>query len=133
MANARPVPLLGRIAAGKPILADGDDLRGFLPLPAQHVRGAEVYMLEVRGESMLGDGILDGDYIIVASDMKPGNGDIGVVLVDNDEATVKHVYYDDDTIRLESSNPAFPPITLKQRDNPIIQGSVIGVVRWFIK
>jgi repressor LexA len=133
MAQARPVPLLGRIAAGKPILADGDELREFLPLPARHVRGDEVYMLEVRGDSMTGDGIRDGDYIVVAAGPEFKDGDICAVLIDNDEATVKHVYHANGGVRLVSSNPAVGPTFLEEKDYPIIQGKVIGVIRWLPK
>src|SRR6266540_2109266 len=65
--DARLVPLLWRVAAGQPILADEENIREHLPLPRQHVRGAEVFMLEVMGASMTGDGVLEGDYVVVVS------------------------------------------------------------------
>jgi repressor LexA len=128
--SSRPVPLLGKIGAGDAILVDGDDLREFLPLPAKYVRGPKVYMLEVSGESMTGDGILDGDYVVVRAGAEFRDGDVCVVLNDNSEAMVKHVYRDDGALRLESSNPAFGPKRLEEVENPLIRGKVIGLVRW---
>jgi repressor LexA len=126
---SRTVPVLGRVAAGVPILAQTDDLVDLVALPANRARGAEVYMLEVEGESMTGDGILDGDHVVVEVDPRPAPGSIAVVLI-GEEATVKHVYYERDALRLRSSNPAFPDLVYGPEDNPVVQGRVIGVVRW---
>jgi len=126
---SRTVPVLGRVAAGVPIMAQTDDLVDLVSLPANQARGAEVYMLEVKGESMTGDGILDGDHVVVAVDPHPAEGSIAVVLI-GEEATVKHVYYERDALRLKSSNPAFPDLLYGSDDNPVVQGRVIGVVRW---
>jgi repressor LexA len=126
---SRTVPVLGRVAAGVPILAQTDDLVDLVSLPADRARGAEVYMLEVKGESMIGDGILEGDHVVVAVDSRPAQGSIAVVLI-GEEATVKHVYYERDALRLKSSNPAFPDLIYGPEDNPVVQGRVIGVVRW---
>jgi len=126
---SRTVPVLGRVAAGVPILAQTDDLVDLVALPADRARGAEVYMLEVKGESMTGDGILDGDHVVVTVDPRPAPGSVAVVLI-GEEATVKHVYYERDALRLKSSNPAFPDLVYGPEDNPIVQGRVIGVVRW---
>jgi repressor LexA len=128
-APARSVPVLGRVAAGMPILADSDAIEEFISLPASRARGAEVYMLEVKGESMIGDGILDSDHVVVVTDPRPPQGTIAVVLI-GEEATVKHVYYERDALRLRSSNPDFPDQVYGEGDRPIIQGRVIGVVRW---
>lgn len=125
----RAVPVLGRVAAGVPILAQTDDLLDMVSLPADRARGAEVYMLQVRGESMTGDGILDGDHVVVEVNPRPVQGDIAVVLV-GEEATVKHVYYERGALRLRSSNPAFPDLVYGPEDNPVVQGRVIGVLRW---
>jgi repressor LexA len=134
MHRARPVPVLGRVAAGQPLLANGDDLIEFVPLPARYVHGTEIYMLEVRGDSMIGDGILDGDYVIVDHNQKPRENEIAVVLID-DEATIKHIKYEGTSIRLvssnpDSSNPEFRDQTYNESDRPSIQGKVIGLVRW---
>ncbi len=129
MGRARSVPVLGRISAGRPILAGGDDVMGFVSLPADRARGAEVYVLEVKGESMIGDGILDGDHVVVATDPRPAPGAIAVVLI-GEEATVKHIYYEGASIRLKSSNPDFPDQVYGESDFPVVQGRVIGVLRW---
>ena len=71
MDRARPVPVLGRVAAGQPLLTSGEDLIEFVPLPAHHVHGTEIYLLKVRGDSMIGDGILDGNYVTVDYSRKP--------------------------------------------------------------
>jgi repressor LexA len=133
MAAARPVPLLGRIAAGKPILANGEEIREFLPVPAQYVRGSQVFMLEVKGDSMIGDGILDGDYVLVSSNDEIGEGDICAVLIENDEATVKHVYREKNSVRLMSSNDSVGPIIITDGQAIDIQGKVIGVMRYLYK
>ena len=91
-------------------------------------------MLEVRGDSMIGDGILDGDYVIVDHSQKPREDEIAVVLID-DEATIKHIKYEGTSIRLVSSNPdksnpEFWDQTYNESDRPSIQGKVIGLVRW---
>lgn len=131
MQPTRPVPVLGRVAAGQPLLANREDVVEFVPLPAYYVRGEEVYMLRVRGDSMIGDGILDGDYVIVTPDPRPQDGQIAVVLI-GDEATVKHIHYEDASVRLKSSNPSTPDQVYGESDRPRIQGRVIGVVRWSI-
>jgi repressor LexA len=127
--RTRAVPVLGRVAAGMPILADSEAIEEFISLPADRARGSEVYMLEVKGESMIGDGILDRDHVVVVTDPRPPQGTIAVVLI-GEEATVKHVYYEPGAVRLRSSNPGFPDQVYGEADNPVIQGRVIGVVRW---
>ncbi|HEX4830327.1 MAG TPA: S24 family peptidase [Trebonia sp.] len=125
----RTVPVLGRVAAGVPILADQGAIEEFISLPAARARGSEVYMLQVKGESMTGDGILDGDHVVVATDPRPPQAAIAVVLI-GEEATVKHVYYEKAALRLRSSNPGYPDLVYGPADAPVIQGRVIGVVRW---
>lgn len=127
--SARPVPVLGRVAAGQPLLANGDDIIEFVPLPSQHIQAMEVYMLEVHGDSMTGDGILDGNYVIVARNQEPRDGEIAVVLI-GEEATIKHIRYGRDSIRLVSSNSEFTDQVYDESDRPSVQGKVIGVVRW---
>lgn len=126
----RPVPVLGRVAAGQPLLANGDDIQEFIRLPVQYLHHAgEVYMLEVRGDSMIGDGIYDGDHVIVAHKEWPKEGEIAVVLI-GDEATIKHIKYEGDSIRLVASNPEFEDQVYDKNDQLNIQGKVIGVIRW---
>jgi len=131
--SARSVPVLGAIAAGELTLADNENIREYLALPAQYVRGEEVYLLEVRGDSMTGeDGVLEGDYVIVDHQASWNNGDMVVVFVEGDGATLKRIWRDGASIHLQPSNPARKPITLGPGEDPHIQGKVIGVARWHI-
>jgi repressor LexA len=132
MSRVRFIPLMGRIAAGKPIPAYGDDVEEYLPLPVTQVRGDGAYALRVEGDSMTGDSLLDGDYVIVAPDPEPNDGEMVVVVI-NGGATVKRLWREEGRIRLESSNPdrsEFPPMIIDHRDDPLIQGRVVGVIRW---
>lgn len=129
MPKTRPVPLLGRVAAGRPVPSYGDDVIEYMPLPADRVRGEGTYLLKVAGNSMTGDGINDGDLVVVISDPEPGNDKIVVVLVDG-ESTVKRLRREPDGIRLLSSNPKVGSIFIEYSENPLIQGRVIGVIRW---
>lgn len=120
------VPVVGRVAAGTPILAE-ENVEDVFPLPEDWVRGGEVFMLEVRGDSMIEAGILDGDRVIVRKQDTAENGDIIVALI-GDEATVKRYYREADHIRLQPENSRLQPI--RTRDATII-GRVIGLVRLF--
>jgi len=143
-AGARPIPLLWKIAAGRPILADESNVRKYLVVPNQYAHGENVFMLEVEGDSMTGeDGVLDGDYIIVDPDERWDDGDMVAVLLGADEveegkATVKRVWKEGDRYYLQSSNPdpQFEPIILErggeQEVGPQIY-RVIGVMRWHVK
>lgn len=129
--RTRLVPVMGRIAAGQPLLSNADDVKEFVPIPARYVRQMDVYMLEVHGDSMTGDGILDGDHVLVAANQEPRENEIAVVFIEGEEAaTIKHVRYEQDSIILISSNPAVPTQTYNKSDRPRIQGKVIGVLRW---
>ncbi len=89
-APVRDVPLLGRIAAGSPILAE-EDIEDILPLPTQIVGNDPVFMLRVRGDSMIGAGIFDGDLVVVRRQADADDGDIVAALIDGEEATVKRL------------------------------------------
>ncbi|MBE3589417.1 MAG: transcriptional repressor LexA [Firmicutes bacterium] len=119
-----PVPVVGRVAAGTPILAE-ENVEDVFPLPEDWVRGGEIFMLEVRGDSMIEAGILDGDRVIVRRQDTAENGDIVVALI-GDEATVKRYYREADHIRLQPENSRMEPI--RTREATII-GRVIGLVR----
>jgi repressor LexA len=128
----RRIPLLGRIAAGLPIHADENvereiDVTEDLPGLASH---RDLFALRVSGESMIGDGIFDGDLIFVAPASDAPQGTIVVALID-DEATVKRYYREDGRIRLEASNPDMGPIhvTAEEGRTAVIQGVVVGVYR----
>ncbi len=126
------LPLVGAIAAGMPIDAVED--RQYLDLEDLFtVRGRQghpdetgTFVLEVRGDSMIGEQIADGDYVVVQRRNTARNGETVVALLDNGEATLKKFYREKDRIRLQPANDAFEPIIVK---NCQIQGVVIGVVR----
>ena len=120
------VPVLGKITAGQPILAVQNVTETF-PLPMSFAQNKDVFMLKVRGESMINAGILDGDYVIVARQPNANNGEIVVALI-GDEATVKTFYRETDCIRLQPENDYLEPIMLKE---VAILGRVIGVFRKF--
>jgi len=128
----RRIPLLGRIAAGRPILAD-ENVEGELEV-AEDLPGLsghrDLFALRVSGDSMIGDGILDGDVIFVAPAAEAPPGSIVVALLD-DEATVKRCFPEPDGLRLEASNPAVPPLRVRESDGrrAVIQGQVVGVYR----
>jgi repressor LexA len=130
------VPLLSSsIAAGEPRTVDDSDVEEYLPLPAGYVRGNKVFLLKVEGDSMTGaDGILDGDLIIVESREDWDDGDMVVVLLEDDgyKATVKRIWRDGENVLLQPSNPDSPTKILSKADNPRVQGRVIGVARWHI-
>ena len=118
------VPLVGRVTAGQPILAV-ENIADYFPLPRSLAGEGDSFLLEVSGESMVGAGILDGDYVLVRKQSTAENGEIVVALIE-DEATVKRFYLDADHVRLEPENPAFSPIIT---DRAILLGKVIGLVR----
>ena len=119
------LPLLGRIAAGQPIEAVENPETISL---ADFVRSKEVFVLEVRGDSMQDEHILSGDYVLVEKLKTAHNGDIVVALVDGAEATLKRFYREGDTIRLQPSNVKMQPIIVPAAAVDI-QGRVIGVLR----
>jgi repressor LexA len=125
--NVDYLPLLGSIAAGKPIFAE-ENIQDYIPVSA-HIMGKAKgqFLLKVKGDSMSGDYIIDGDTIIVKIQNSAENGDIVVALVGS-EAVVKRFYRrDDGVIELRSSNPLYEPIIAEK--SLIIQGRVIAVYR----
>ncbi len=122
----REVPLVGRIAAGSPILAD-EDIEDIVPLPTDFVGSGPVFMLSVKGDSMQGAGILDGDYVIVRRQPDADDGEIVAVLVDGEEATVKRIRRRDGRVELHSENPAYPPMVFTEGVE--ILGKVVSVLR----
>ncbi len=119
------VPVVGRVTAGQPILAV-ENIEDTFPLPVERLHNSDVFMLSIKGESMLGVGIFDGDYVIVKQQSTAKNGDIIVALIE-DEATVKTFYKEADHFRLQPENPAMDPILTKEVS---ILGKVIGVIRF---
>ncbi len=125
-ARVRDVPLVGRIAAGSPILAE-EDIEEIFPLPVDFVGNDPVFMLRVRGDSMIEAGIHDGDLVVVRRQPSAENGDIVAALIDGEEATVKRYRRTDDRILLIAENPAHEPIEL--RDSVDVLGKVVAVLR----
>jgi len=119
------VPVVGKITAGQPILAV-ENIEETFPVPVEYLQNSTVFMLKVRGDSMTGAGILDGDYILVKQQNTASNGDIVAALI-GDEATVKTFYRENGHIRLQPENPAYEPIIVK--DDIAILGKVIGLFR----
>ena len=120
------VPLVGRVAAGEPILAV-ENVENYFPIPIEFMPNAESFMLKVKGESMINAGILDGDSVLVEKSSDAHNGEIVVALVD-DSATVKTFYKENGYIRLQPENDTMDPIIV---DNCEILGKVFGVFRFF--
>ena len=120
------VPLLGRVAAGEPILAV-ENIENYFPIPVDMLPNKETFLLTVQGESMINAGILDGDYVLVEKDNTAKNGDMVVALVE-DSATVKTFYKEDNVFRLQPENDDLEPIIVSEVE---ILGKVIGVFRFF--
>lgn len=120
------VPIIGTITAGQPILAV-ENIEDYFPIPTEMMPNAITFMLKVRGDSMIGAGILDGDEIIVKQQNTADNGDYVVAMID-DSVTVKTFYKEDGHIRLQPENDSMDPMIFDHVD---ILGKVIGVFRLF--
>ena len=125
-AAVRDVPLVGHIAAGSPILAE-EDIEEVYPLPTELVGHDPVFMLRIRGESMIEAGIFDGDYVVVQKQQTARNGQIIAALVDEEEATVKTFERGPNGVTLHPANPAFEPTHFT--DGIDILGVVVAVLR----
>lgn len=125
-APVRDVPLVGRIAAGSPILAE-QDIEEVYPLPTELVGHDPVFMLTVRGDSMIDAGIFDGDYVVVKRQPEARDGELVAALVDGEEATVKRLRRRGQTVILEAANPEFAPMTFE--GGVEILGVVVTVLR----
>ena len=124
LAQSVEVPIVGRVAAGTPLLAS-QNIDGTLPLPNDMANDDTCFALRVKGSSMIDAGIFEGDFVVVRSQEHADAGDIVVALLD-DEATVKRFFVDGDKIRLQPENRALPPIIV---DNVQILGKVIALFR----
>lgn len=120
------LPLLGYVAAGRPI--EAVDSPGTIEVPPAMLGRGENFVLKVKGDSMVGDGIMDGDYVIVAKRNTAENGATVVALVDG-EATVKHFYRHPDRVVLKSANPLVKDIIVAADKEIRIEGIVVGVIR----
>lgn len=124
--RVRDIPLLGRIAAGTPILA-AEQVESVMPLPTELVGEGPVFLLEVKGDSMIDAGIHEGDLVAVHSQPDADDGDIVAALVDGEEATVKRLRRKDGKVILESENPAYQPMVFT--DGVELIGKVVSVLR----
>lgn len=124
---ARVVPIIGRVAAGRPILAEENRL-GSLALDVSVARWKDAFLLKVKGESMSGAGILDGDLVFVKRQPDADSGEIVVVMLES-EATVKRLIKKGSAWILQPENPAFEPIVIDRQSPAELIGKVVGVFR----
>lgn len=124
--NQVSVPVLGQVAAGKPILAL-ENVEGYVSVEARLAKGAELFALNVKGDSMIECGIYNGDTVIVRKQPNAQNGEIVVAMIE-DEATVKRFFKENGRFRLQPENSSMRPIIT---DDVFILGKVIAVVRYF--
>ncbi|MCB7303345.1 transcriptional repressor LexA [Bariatricus massiliensis] len=119
------VPMVGRVAAGEPILAQ-ENIEEYFPIPVEFLPNNDVFMLKVRGESMINAGIMDGDYVVVEKRNTASNGEMVVAMIE-DGATVKTFYKEEGVIRLQPENDTMEPFILPDVE---ILGKVIAVFRF---
>ena len=119
------VPMIGRVAAGEPILAE-QNIENYFPIPMEFMPNNQTFMLKVKGESMINTGIFDGDLVLVEQCQTARNGEMVVALIE-DGATVKTFYKEKDAIRLQPENDSMDPIIVTDVK---ILGKVIGVFRF---
>lgn len=119
------VPIVGRVAAGEPLFAE-QNIENYFPIPMEFMPNKQTFMLEVRGESMINAGILNGDMVLVEQQNTAHNGEMVVALIE-DGATVKTFYKEEGVIRLQPENDTMEPIIV---ENVQILGKVIGVFRF---
>ena len=125
-AQEAELPLVGRVAAGKPIeaIATPDTI----DVPMSMVGNGDNFVLRVQGDSMIGDGILDGDYVVVRKQSQANSGQTVVALIDG-EATVKRLVYRGNLLELHPANPTMSPFTIAPEQDFRIEGIVVGVIR----
>ncbi len=123
-----PVPIVGRVRAGEPILAV-ENIEGYINLDRSLVSSKDVFLLRVVGDSMIDAHIQDGDFALVKPQPNAENGEIIVALIE-DEATIKRIFQKRDLIRLEPANPRMEPSVVKKGGKKIsIVGKVVGIFR----
>ncbi|MCC3865193.1 transcriptional repressor LexA [Terrisporobacter petrolearius] len=122
-----PIPVVGQITAGEPILAE-QNIEEYIPLPSNLIQGKDNFILKVKGESMIGAGILDKDYVIVDRNNHASNSQIVVALINGEYATVKRFFKEDRLVRLQPENEFMDSIILDERNIEIV-GIVKGVFR----
>lgn len=119
------VPMVGRVAAGEPLLAE-QNVENYFPIPMEFMPNNQTFMLRVKGDSMINIGIFDGDLVLVEQRQTAHNGEVIVALVE-DGATVKRFFKEEGVFRLQPENDALDPIIVKEVQ---ILGKVIGVFRF---
>lgn len=119
------VPMVGRVAAGEPLLAE-QNVENYFPIPMEFMPNNQTFMLRVKGDSMINVGIFDGDLVLVEQRQTARNGEVIVALVE-DGATVKRFFKEEGVFRLQPENDALDPIIVKEVQ---ILGKVIGVFRF---
>lgn len=122
------LPILGLIAAGQPIQTMSGHTET-LEVPPFMVGKRHSYVLQVKGDSMIEDGIFEGDFVVIQEKEVPSNGEMVVALINGEEATLKRYYKERDHIRLQPANSAYEPIIVKPNTPIKIQGVCIGVIR----
>lgn len=121
------LPLVGSIAAGAPIPAQ-ENVEDLIPVPCEMVHNVEnAYLLRVRGDSMVGEGIMPRDLVVVKPQINANHGDLVAVLI-GDDATVKRIHFDKDAVRLMPANPAYDPIVIDTEDARVL-GRIVGLIR----
>jgi len=123
----RNFPLVGKVAAGNPLLAL-QEYTEIIPVPEELAGNTESFLVQVEGDSMIGDHILNGDYVMINPQSNADNGDIVIALVNQEEVTVKRFHKNKEKISLMPSNPAYQPIIAR---DVVILGKVTGIIRRF--
>ena len=124
--EATEIPILGRITAGAPVLAE-ENIEGFIAVANEIARGKETFALKVQGDSMMEDGIFDGDYVIIGRQETADNGDIVCALIGN-EATLKRIQWTGSEVILKPANPKYEPIVVSKGEFRVL-GKATGVIR----
>src|SRR5713226_3746305 len=124
--EAREIPILGRVRAGVPLLAE-ENIEGFLAVANEIARGKETFALKVKGDSMIEDGILDGDHVVIRRQETAENGDTASSQI-GDEATLKRFYRNGNEVALKPANKNYEPIIVSKGEFRIL-GRAVGVIR----
>jgi repressor LexA len=123
-----PIPIVGRVKAGEPILAI-ENIDGYINFDRSLISSRDVFLLRIQGDSMIDAHIQDGDFALVKPQPHAENGEIVVALIE-DEATIKRIFQKRDLIRLEPANPKMEPIVVKKGEKKVtIVGKVVGIFR----
>lgn len=123
----RPLPLVGRVAAGQPVVAE-DDIEEYVDVPAFLRRDDGDFVLRVKGDSMIGAGIFNGDFIVVHPQKQALNGEIVVARIGGDDATTKRFFHEGERVRLLAENENYEPIVVSAAEVDLV-GKVVGVLR----